>query len=182
MNDMTPPVVDGVPLEFNPLDPAFIADPYPFYRRLRETAPVFKTPQGFWLITRYEDVAFTLRDKRFGKDFAANMVRRYGRTDVMDGAAIASLARTMLVQDPPDHTRLRGLVNKAFTARRVADMRPRIRALVDAQLDRVIAQGSMDVIRDLAHRLPVIVICDMLGVPEEHREPFLAASTVNGRI
>ena len=57
MNDMTPPVVDGVPLEFNPLDPAFIADPYPFYRRLRETAPVFKTPQGLWLITRYEDVA-----------------------------------------------------------------------------------------------------------------------------
>ena len=88
----------------------------------------------------------------------------------------------MLVLDPPDHTRLRGLVTKAFTARRVADMRPRIKALVDEQLDRVIDKGGMDVMRDLAHRLPVIVICDMLGIPEDHRAPFLAGSNVNGRI
>ena len=131
MNDMTPPVQDRAPPAFNPLDPAFIGDPYPFYRALRETAPVFKTPQGFWLLTRYEDVAFATRDRRFGKDFAANMERRYG-SDVMKEPAIASLSNTMLVQDPPDHTRLRGLVTKAFTARRVADMRPRIRALVEA--------------------------------------------------
>ena len=182
MNDMIPPVVDGPPLEFNPLDPAFIADPYPFYRRLRETAPVFKTPQGFWLITRYEDVAFALRDRRFGKDFVGNMRRRYGGDDGMKEPAIASLAHTMLVLDPPDHTRLRGLVTKAFTARRVADMRPRIQKIVDEQLDRVIDKGEMDVMRDLAHRLPVIVICDMLGIPEDHRAPFLVGSNVNGRI
>jgi cytochrome P450 len=182
MNDMTPPAPDGAPLEFNPLDPAFIADPYPFYRRLRETAPVFKTPMGFWLITRYDDIAFVLRDKRFGKDFIGAMERRYGGSEGMKEPAIASLSRTMLVQDPPDHTRLRGLVTKAFTARRVADMRPRIKALVDEQLDRVIDKGEMDVMRDLAHRLPVIVICDMLGVPEHHRAPFLASSNVNGRI
>src|SRR5215470_10490112 len=182
MNDMTPPAAGGAPLEFNPLDPDFIADPYPFYRRLRETAPVFKTPHGFWLITRYEDVAFILRDKRFGKDFVGNMKRRYGGSDGMNEPAIASLAHTMLVLDPPDHTRLRGLVNKAFTARRVADMRPRIRKIVDEQLDRVVDKGEMDVMRDLAHRLPVIVICDMLGIPEDHRAPFLAGSNVNGRI
>src|SRR5262245_6524490 len=182
MNDMTPPVADGTPLVFNPLDPDFIADPYPFYRRLRETAPVFKTPQGFWLVTRYEDVALALRDKRFGKDFVGNMKRRYGGSDGMKEPAIASLAHTMLVLDPPDHTRLRGLVNKAFTARRVSDMRPRIRKIVDDQIDRVIDKGEMDVMRDLAHRLPVIVICDMLGIPEEHRAPFLAGSNVNGRI
>lgn len=181
MNDMTPPLLDGGPLAFNPLDPDFIADPYPFYHRLRETAPVYRTPMGFWLLTRYEDVAFALRDKRFGKDFAGNLERRYGR-NVMDEPAVANLARTMLVLDPPDHTRLRGLVTKAFTARRVADMRPRVRALVDEQLDRVADRGSMDVMRDLAHRLPVIVICDMLGIPEDHRAPFLAASNVNGRI
>jgi cytochrome P450 len=110
------------------------------------------------------------------------MERRYGGSGGMKEPAIASLARTMLVQDPPDHTRLRGLVTKAFTARRVADMRPRIKALVDQQLDRVIDKGRMDVMRDLAHRLPVIVICDMLGVPEHHRAPFLAGSNVNGRI
>jgi cytochrome P450 len=182
MNDMTPPAVGSAPIEFNPLDPAFIADPYPFYRRLRELAPVFKTPQGFWLITRYDDTAVVMRDKRFGKDFEGNMRRRYGGTGRMEEPAVASLARTMLVQDPPDHTRLRSLVTKAFTARRVADMRPRIKALVDQQLDRVADKGEMDVMRDLAHRLPVIVICDMLGIPEEHRAPFLAGSNVNGRI
>jgi cytochrome P450 len=179
---MTPPALDGAPLEFNPLDPAFIADPYPFYRRLRETAPVFKTPHGLWLVTRYDDVAFALRDKRFGKDFVGALERRYGNLARMQEPAVASLGRTMLVLDPPDHTRLRGLVTKAFTARRVADMRPRIRALVDAQLDRVIEAGGMDVMRDLAHRLPVIVICDMLGIPEDHRAPFLAGGNVNGRI
>ena len=182
MNDMTPPAVEGEPLRFDPLDPDFIADPYPFYRRLREAAPVYKTPQGFWLITRYEDVAFALRDKRFGKDFVGNMRRRYGGEDGMKEPAIASLARTMLVLDPPDHTRLRGLVNKAFTARRGADMRPRIQKIVGEQLDRVAGKGEMDVMRDLAHRLPVIVICDMLGIPEAHRAPFLAGSNVNGRI
>jgi hypothetical protein len=181
MNDMTPPARADQPLAFNPLDPAFISDPYPFYHRLREQAPVFKTQQGFWLLTRYDDVAFSLRDKRFGKDFAGNIQRRYG-ADRMNEPVIANLAKTMLVLDPPDHTRLRSLVTKAFTARRVADMRPRIRKLVDQQLDRVAGKGAMDVIRDLAHRLPVIVICDMLGIPEDHREAFLVGSNVSGRI
>src|SRR5829696_2019555 len=181
MNEMTPPSLADRPLVFDPLSPSFIADPYPFYRRLREEAPVFRTPQGFWLLSRYEDVAFSLRDRRFGKDFAGNIARRYGG-DRMDEPVIANLARTMLVLDPPDHTRLRSLVTKAFTARRVADMRPRITKLVDEQLDRVVDKGEMDVIRDLAHRLPVIVICDMLGIPEEHRAGFLLGSNVSGRV
>jgi cytochrome P450 len=181
MDTIAQPTASAKDLEFNPLDPAFIADPYPFYRRLREAAPVLKTPQGFWLLTRYDDIALSLRDRRFGKDFEGNMRRRYGESR-MSEPAVASLAKTMLVQDPPDHTRLRGLVTKAFTARRVADMRPRIKELVDEQLDRVAGKGEMDVMRDLAHRLPVIVICDMLGIPEEHRAPFLAGSNVNGRI
>src|SRR5215510_878523 len=181
MNDVTPATA-AQPVAFNPLDPTFIADPYPYYRRLREMARIVKTPVGFWLVTHYEDAAFALRDKRFGKDFVGNMERRYGGSAAMKEPAIVNLSRTMLVLDPPDHTRLRGLVNKAFTARRVADMRPRIKALVDEQIDRVIDQGHMDVVRDLAHRLPVIVICDMLGIPEEHRAPFLVGSTVNGRI
>ncbi len=181
MNDMTPLAVDRASMAFNPLDPAFIADPYPFYHRLRETAPVFKTPMGFWLLTRHEDIVFSLRDKRFGKDFNGTIQRKYG-ADRLNEPAIANLSRTMLVLDPPDHTRLRGLVTKAFTARRVADMRPRIARLVNEQLDRVADKGGMDVIRDIAHRLPVIVICDMLGIPEEHRAGFLVGSNVGGRI
>jgi hypothetical protein len=181
MNEMTPPSHASEPLVFDPLSPAFLADPYSFYRRLRETAPIFKAPQGLWLLSRYEDVAFALRDRRFGKDFAGNMERRYG-ADRMNEPVIANLGRTMLVLDPPDHTRLRSLVTKAFTARRVADMRPRIAQLVNQQLDRVADLGAMDVIKDLAHRLPVIVICDMLGIPEEHRTAFLAGSGMSGRI
>ncbi len=181
MNDMSRPASAEGPLAFDPLDPGFIADPYSFYRRLREEAPVFRTGQGFWLLSRHDDVASSLRDKRFGKDFAGTMRRRYGE-DVMGEPAMANLSHMMLVVDPPDHTRLRGLVAKAFTARRIADMRPRIRQLVDQQLDRVADKGAMDVILDLAHRLPVIVICDMLGIPEEHRGAFLAGSNVGGRI
>jgi len=168
-------------LDFQPLDPAFIADPYPFYRRLRETAPVMKSGMGSWLVTRYEDVATALRDRRFGRDYARTMERRYGRTAMYE-PAIAALARTMLVLDPPDHTRLRGLVAQAFTARRIADMRPRIATLVFQQLDRVADKGGMDVIADLAHRLPVLVICDLLGIPEMHRGPLLAGSHFNGRL
>ncbi len=168
-------------LEFNPLDPAFIADPYPFYRRLREAAPVMKTPQGFWLITRYEDVALSLRDRRFGKDFEGNMRRRYG-TDRMNEPAVASLAKTMLVQDPPDHTRLRGLVTKAFTARRVADMRPRIKELVDEQLDRVADKGENG--RDARPRPSSAGHRHLrhAGHPRGASRPFLAGSNVNGRI
>lgn len=182
MNDATPLTASAALPAFNPLDPAFIADPYPFYALLRQVAPVFKAPPGFWLVTRYADVHAVLRDKRFGKDFAGDMVRRFGDKECLQEPAIASAGRTMLFLDPPDHTRLRGLVTKAFTARRVADMRPRIKALVNEQLDRVIGWGKMDVIHDLAHRLPVIVICDMLGIPEEQRAPFLAGSTVNTRL
>lgn len=174
------PSASGPPL-FNPLDPAFIADPYPTYHRMRETAPVWQSPLGMWIVTRYEDAALVLRDKRFGKNYVAAVSGRYG-PDILKEPAYASLARTMLVLDPPDHTRLRGLVTKAFTARRVEEMRPRIRAIVDALIDRVEPQGRMDVIADFAHRLPIIVICDMLGIPEEDRAQFFARSRVNGRM
>jgi cytochrome P450 len=174
--------IDRTPPAFDPLDPAFIDDPYPFYHRLREEAPVVKVAQGFWLLSRHDDVALSLRDhRRFCKDFAGDMMRRYG-ANRLDEPAIANLARTMLVVDPPDHTRLRTLVTKAFTARKVTDMRPRIRRIVDEQLDRVAAQGEMDVVNDLAHRLPVLAICDMLGIPKEHRAQFLNAGHVSGRI
>ena len=88
----------------------------------------------------------------------------------------------MLQQDPPDHTRLRGLVVKAFTARRVEDMRPRIQQIVDETLDRIIPRGKMDLIEDFAFRLPVTIICDMLGIPEEHRELFYTGSRNSGRL
>jgi cytochrome P450 len=168
-------------IEFNPLSPDFIRDPYPAYKKLREAAPIYRTAFGPYLATRYEDVATILRDKRFGKDFEARIIKRHGEK-VFDEPIFDSVRRWMLERDPPDHTRLRGLVVKAFTARTVEDMRPRIQAIVDATLDRVAPLGRMDVIRDFAYPLPVTVICEMLGIPEEDREQFQRNAGVGGRL
>src|SRR2546421_1610898 len=100
----------------------------------------------------------------------------------MDEPVFRNMRHWMLQQDPPDHTRLRGLVVKAFTARRVEDMRPRIQHVVDQSLDRVADRGHMDLIEDFAFRLPVTIICDMLGIPEEHRETFFQSSREGGRL
>jgi cytochrome P450 len=166
---------------FNPLSPDFIRDPYPHYERLRATDPMHVTSFGAIVASRHAEASLVLRDKRFGKDFVDRSVRRYG-PDIMNEPIFRSMSHWMLQQDPPDHTRLRGLVVKAFTARRVEDMRPRIRQVVDQTLDAVIDRGHMDLIADFAFRLPVTIICDMLGIPEEHREVFHTGSRDGGRI
>jgi cytochrome P450 len=166
---------------FNPLSPDFIRDPYPHYERLRLTDPMHVTPFGAIVASRHAEASLVLRDKRFGKAFIDRSIRRYG-PDIMAEPIFRSMSRWMLQQDPPDHTRLRGLVVKAFTARRVEDMRPRIREVVDQTLDAVIDRGRMDLIADFAFRLPVTIICDMLGIPEEHREAFYTSSRTGGRI
>src|SRR6266436_6440570 len=166
---------------FNPLAPEFIRDPYPAYERLRTTDPMHLTPFGTFAASRHAEVSLVLRDKRFGKDYVERTVRRYG-PQIMEEPVFRSMSHWMLQQDPPDHTRLRGLVVKAFTARRVEDMRPRIQHIVDETLDRVAARGKMDLIEDYAFRLPVTIICDMLGIPEEHREVFYTSSRDGGRL
>src|ERR1700742_3520921 len=166
---------------FNPLSPEFIRDPYPHYERLRRVEPVHITPHGMYLTSRHADVSLVLRDKRFGKDFVDRSVRRYGPR-IMEEPIFRSMSHWMLQQDPPDRTRLRGLVVKAFTARRVEDMRPRIQEIVDQTLDAIAGQGHMDLIEDFAFRLPVTIICDMLGIPEEHREAFYKGSRDGGRL
>jgi cytochrome P450 len=166
---------------FDPLSPDYIRDPYPSYERLRTLDPVHLTPFGNYLVSRHAEVSLVLRDKRFGKDFAERSSRRYG-PQIMDEPVFQSMGHWMLQQDPPDHTRLRGLVVKAFTARRVEDMRPRIQQIVDDTLDRVEKLGHMDLIEDFAFRLPVTVICDMLGIPEDHREVFYKSSRDGGRL
>ncbi|WOH49420.1 cytochrome P450 [Bradyrhizobium sp. sBnM-33] len=166
---------------FNPLAPEFIRNPYPHYERMRTTDPVHLTPLGMYVASRHAEVSLVMRDKRFGKDYVERTVRRYG-PKIMDEPVFRSMSHWMLQQDPPDHTRLRGLVVKAFTARRVEDMRPRIQQVVDETLDRVIPQGKMDLIEDFAFRLPVTIICDMLGIPEDHREAFYTGSRDGGRL
>jgi cytochrome P450 len=162
---------------FNPRDPAFIANPYPAYRELRETMPVWRSPFGRAFLTRYEDASVLLRDRRLGKDYTEPeaLIRRFGPT-AMQEPAVVELSHMMLMRDPPDHTRLRGLVTKVFTARKIEEMRPGIQAITDRLLDKVAGRGQMDAIRDLAFPLPVLVICELLGVPEEDRAGFVNAT------
>lgn len=165
------------PIVFNPLDPAFLRDPYPVYRRLQTHAPMFKIPLGVWLVSRYHDVQQVLRDPRLIHRFE-DIARRRAGARLPTSAAFQSMSRWMLLTNPPDHTRVRGLVAKAFSARRVESLRPRIQEIVDELIDRAIgaqgARGRMDIMTALARPLPVIVICELLGVPGEDRGRFLA--------
>src|ERR1700756_2635190 len=179
MNEQVQPA-SGEPL-FNPLAPEFIRNPYPYYERLRRVDPMHVNAHGAFVASRHAEASLVLRDKRFGKDYVERWIRRYG-PKIMEEPVIRSMSHWMLQQDPPDHTRLRGLVVKAFTARRVEDMRPRIQQIVDETLDRIAPNGQMDLIEDFAFRLPVTIICDMLGIPEEHREVFYASSRDGGRV
>ena len=161
--------------DFN--DPAFRADPYPAYRFLREAAPIWRSPTGHWIVSSHANCTAILRDPGFGHGNDGRIT-----PEIENEPILRSLTQTMLLLDPPAHTRMRGLVAKAFTARRMEALRPRIEMIVDGLIDDVIEDGGMDVIRDFAHKLPVTVICDMLGIPESDRGPFLSESKVRGRI
>jgi cytochrome P450 len=148
------------------MDPEFVADPYPTYHRLRAEDPVHLSPLGFWVLTRYEDVAAVLRDPRFAKEaMMAAVAKRFGITQ-------GTFGLSMLDRDPPAHTRLRSLVSKAFTPKVVEAMRPHIQEIVDGLLERVAGAGSLDLIEEFAYPIPVMVICELLGVPVADHERF----------
>jgi len=159
------------PVFFNPLDPEAHKDPYPQYRRLREHDPMLRGPLGYWVLSRYADIAAVLRDPRFGVgvDEASLMLAM-----TQDGPGIATmveLSRWMLFRDPPDHTRLRGLVSKAFTPRALEAVRPRVVEIVKGLVDNIAGRGEADLITDLALPLPVTVISELLGLPiEDHAQ------------
>ncbi|MEX0664946.1 MAG: cytochrome P450 [Acidimicrobiia bacterium] len=154
----------------NPFEPGFFDDPYSQYRRLRELRPVHQSPFGPWTLTRYDDVSRLLRDPSLSVEDRNAAVDR--RADLFPGdderQRRGSLA--ILNLDPPDHTRLRRLVSKAFTPRRVEQLFPRVESLVGGMLDAVEPAGTMDVIADLAFPLPFAVISEMLGLPEGDRD------------
>jgi cytochrome P450 len=156
---------------FNPLDPAFRIDPYPVYARLRAEAPVYEAFGGL-VLSRYAECEAVLRDPRSSSDFDKSTAHEMWVREQGPGYQPPQQTRPFLFLDPPDHTRLRGLVTKAFTPRVVDRLRPRVQEIVDVLLDKVIARGSLEVIEDFAYPLPVIVICEMLGVPVDDHEKF----------
>ena len=157
-------------------DPAFKADPYPTYARLRSTDPIHRTAlpdgRGVWLITRYEDVFAVLKDGRFVKDWRKAMTPEQLAQIPPIPDVLKPLSSNMLDTDPPDHERLRALVSKAFTPRLIERMRGRVQAIADSLLDAVEDQRRMDLIDDYAFPLPITVIAELLGVPAEDRNSF----------
>jgi len=156
--------------------------PFPVFAQVRADAPVHKVRlsdgHNAWLIMRYAEAKQALNDPRLSKDM--NKAMSSDREVVAEGLPGAALAQHMLTKDPPDHTRLRGLVATAFTPRRVESLRPRVQALVDDLLDDLAAAGpdaTVDLVAAFAFPLPYTVICELLGIPEPDRAPLGAAFT-----
>jgi len=169
-----------VDLNVNIAASEFKADPFPFYRRLREVAPVYRVMQPdrqmAWLVTRYDDVVQVLTDERFAKDafrvLSKEQLAASPWLTKLFTPLLIPLARHMLNRDPPDHTRLRALVQQAFSPRLVERMRGRIQQLSEELLDRVKRQGRMDLIADYALPIPTTIIAEMLGVPVRDQHKF----------
>lgn len=158
---------------FDPFAPGFADDPYPQYATMRAQAPVYQHPFGFWLLTRYEDVSWLLRAAGLSvedRNVAAGSLLRQIRDELYGGATPRSGELSMLDRDPPDHTRMRRLVSKAFTPRAIQALRPRIAQLVDSMLDVIAAQRRVDLVDALAFPLPFSVIAEMLGTPPADHE------------
>jgi len=149
--------------------PEIRANPYPFYKQLRDEDPVhWDTQLGFWILTRYADVMEVLHDPRIGKAIGLETaLHRLPEAERQVATPVyQTFARQMLYADPPYHTKLRSLVNKAFTPRMVEKMRPRVQQIADSLVDAVEARGCMDVVHDYAYPLPLAVILDLFGLPQ----------------
>ncbi len=164
------------------LDPEHRRDPYPLYRELRDVAPVHRSSLGATFLTRHADCHQVLRDPRCGKPDAEWDARfpqppgLLGSRPAMEAAEYdetnAALRSTILFLNPPDHSRVRGLVSRAFTPKRVASLEPAIVRMLDDLLDPIAERGEAEIMGDLAFRLPVAVIGELVGVPESDRDQF----------
>ena len=174
-------VFDPADLGFRPHDLAFIADPYPAYAELRAAGRILHNPvTGQWVIPHHEDVNALLRDRRFGRTYLhlATHAEMGRPEDPPHTAPFWHLVRNgILDMEPPDHTRVRRLVAKAFTPRRVEELRPTVQRLMDGLVDEVLGAGEVDLIASVAEPLPVTVIAELLGIPEvdrHHLRPWSA--------
>ena len=156
-------------IRFDPTDRDFIRDPYPTMRQMRERDPVHFADDGYWVVTRHADIRALFKDKRFGQgDFIKNIQLFYDDDfDVLSHSAYRWLSKIFVMQDPPEHTRMRGLVTKALSAGRVEAMRPRIKAITDRLVDNMIANGRAELVHDFCYRMPTTVMCDMLGIRDD---------------
>ncbi|ASN27649.1 cytochrome P450 [Streptomyces pluripotens] len=156
-------------LPFDPFDPAFLADPYPSYAQVREKGPVTRTPLGLWAVTGHEACSAVLRDQRFGWGDGAAVADHFRH------GADGSVVRPFIFADPPEHTRIRALVSKAFAARQVDRMRATAERVVHELIETARAEagdGPIDLMRAVAHPLPGRMQNALLDVPAEHAARF----------
>jgi cytochrome P450 len=160
---------------FDPGDPDLLRDPYPAFAHLRKNDPVHWSDIGFWVVTNYDDSRAVLTGKQFGQgDFVKNIQLFYDdQFDVMSHPSYAWLSRVFVMQDPPAHTRLRGLVAGALSLKRIRAMEPRIRQLAIELLEEYDSSGGRNFIADFAYQFPTRVMCDMLGMSTEDYPPEL---------
>ena len=172
---------------FDPFDPLWASDPFPLYADLRQRAPIHRNDLGFWVVARHEDCLAILRDRRASSDslnVAVDRMPQGFRTPMAeDDPMVATMLemRPFLFRDPPDHTRLRGLVSKAFTPKVVESLRSRTEQVVDELLDAAMEAGDVDLLEEFAYPLPVRIICDLLGVPAEDQDRFKVWSNALAR-
>ncbi|GAA4002818.1 cytochrome P450 [Streptomyces plumbiresistens] len=161
---------------FDPWDPAFLDDPYPAYAELRERGRVqYFEPTGQWLVSHHADVSALLRDRRLGRTYQHRFTHEdFGRTAPPAAHEPFHTLNDhgMLDLEPPDHTRIRRLVSKAFTPRTVEQLKPYVTRLAGELVDGLVRQGGGDLLTDVAEPLPVAVIAEMLGIPESDRAPL----------
>jgi len=167
---------------FNPFDPAFRANPHPFYDALRELDPVHRAPGGLVVLTRYDDVANVLRSNDFSRDVEKSAKPLDTAVSQRQRQRRSTGTKSILNLDPPDHTRLRRLVSKSFTPSTIERLRPLVQRFVDDALDlverRVDDGGAMELIDDLAFPVPFLVISAMLGMPTERADELREWSKV----
>ena len=163
---------------FNPLESGYMENPYPHFAEMRDGQPVHLSMMDVWVLFDHDDVFRLLRDPTMSVMDAKIEVRDEERYAEMLEAAGGELEQdsSMLNTDPPDHTRLRRLVSKAFTPAAIQALRPRIQELVDAALDELAAAGTGDIVKQLAFPLPFDVISEMLGMPESDKDQIAAWS------
>ena len=165
---------------FDPADPRWVTEPGPLFDLIRDENPIHRTPAGYWIVTRHEDCLAVLRSRssssdQMNVDTASRPAGiRTGKRDEQYELIrqTGNDTRPFLFRDPPDHTRLRGLVQRAFTPRRVAELTPFITERARSIIERHLDGSPFDAVKELAWAIPVAVICEMLAIPEEDHDRF----------
>lgn len=162
-------------MQFSDLATAgFYADPYPLYQKLRDAGPILPLAPGFWVTGRHGITDALLRDRRFGRNFVNSTRARYGEVRAQ-APVFRAYGQMILTLNPPDHTRLRTLLMKAFSAKQVAGLHGFIQDIANGLIDAFIDAGSVDLMKEYALRLPIMVICTLLGLPHEDADKLAHA-------